>query len=63
VVVGGIIPKKDETFIRERGVREVFHPYTPLETVLARVRAIATEARQKRGTSYIAPVKKKVRIL
>ncbi len=48
VVVGGIISKKDEVFIRGLGVREVFHPYTPLETVIDRVRAIAIEERSGR---------------
>ncbi len=49
VVVGGIIPKKDEAFIKEIGVKEVFHPYTPLDVVVARVRGIAIEARSGRG--------------
>lgn len=48
VVVGGIIPEKDEILIKEMGVKEVFHPYTPLEVVVERVRAIAMEARAQR---------------
>lgn len=48
VVVGGIIPEKDEILIKEVGVKEVFHPYTPLKMVVDRVRSIATEARAKR---------------
>lgn len=48
VVVGGIIPEKDEILIKEVGVKEVFHPYTPLEMVVGRARAIAMEARAKR---------------
>jgi methylmalonyl-CoA mutase C-terminal domain/subunit len=50
VVVGGIIPEKDEAVIKERGVKEVFHPYSPLEEVVARVKAIALEGREKRKT-------------
>lgn len=49
VVVGGIIPKKDEILIKETGVKEVFHPYSPLEMVVERVRTIAMEARAKKS--------------
>ncbi len=49
VVVGGIIPKKDETLIKELGVREVFHPFTPLDGMIERVRAIAIASRAKGG--------------
>jgi methylmalonyl-CoA mutase cobalamin-binding domain/chain len=48
VVVGGIIPKKDEIFIKNLGVKEVFHPFTPLETVLEQVTDIAIEAQATR---------------
>jgi methylmalonyl-CoA mutase C-terminal domain/subunit len=48
VVVGGIIPEKEETLIKNLGIKEVFHPYSPLEIVVARVKAIATEAQAKR---------------
>jgi methylmalonyl-CoA mutase, C-terminal domain len=44
VVVGGIIPKKEEKLLRDMGVREVFHPYSPLEAVVERIRVIALEA-------------------
>lgn len=44
VVVGGIIPKKEEKLLRDMGVREVFHPYSPLEAVVERIRGIASEA-------------------
>lgn len=47
VVVGGIVPEKDERSIRGLGVREVFHPFTPLETVIERVRAIGSEYRRE----------------
>ena len=46
VVVGGIIPKKDEEFIKGIGVKEVFHPYTPLESVVESVKAIGIEGRK-----------------
>ena len=48
VVVGGIVPKKDEVVIREKGVKGVFHPYSPLEMVIERVKEIALEGRLKR---------------
>ena len=48
VVVGGIVPKKDEAVIKEKGVKEVFHPYSPLEVVVERVKAIALEGRAKK---------------
>jgi methylmalonyl-CoA mutase C-terminal domain/subunit len=41
VVVGGIVPKKEEKLIKEMGVREVFHPYSPLETVVEKIKGIA----------------------
>ena len=40
VVVGGIIPEKDEHLIKELGVKEVFHPLTALETILKHVKTI-----------------------
>lgn len=47
VVVGGIVQEKEEALIREIGVKEVFHPLTPLATIVERVRAVALEARQR----------------
>ena len=43
VVVGGIVPEKDEHLIKELGVKEVFHPLTPLETLVERVKAIGSD--------------------
>lgn len=40
VIVGGIIPEKDEMLIREMGVKAVFHPLTPLEILVSQVKAI-----------------------
>lgn len=45
VVVGGIIQEKDEAFIRELGVKEVFHPFSPMETMLERIKSIVMESR------------------
>ena len=44
VVVGGIVPKKEEALIRAMGVKEVFHPYTPMESIGERVREIVAGA-------------------
>jgi methylmalonyl-CoA mutase C-terminal domain/subunit len=49
VVVGGIVPEKDEAIIRKAGVKEVFRPFDPLEMLQERIEAIALEAREKRG--------------
>ncbi|MFH1240959.1 MAG: cobalamin-dependent protein [Pseudomonadota bacterium] len=49
VVVGGIIPRKDEIIIRDLGVKEVFHPYTPLDMVVSRVKEVAIASQTKRG--------------
>ena len=46
VVVGGIVPEKDESLIKEMGVKEVFHPHTPLEKVIEHVEAVAIGERQ-----------------
>ena len=46
VVVGGIVPKKDEKVIKGIGVKEVFHPYTPLKSVVERVKTIGIEGRK-----------------
>ena len=45
VVVGGIVPEKDEEIIRQAGVREVFKPFDPLERLSERIKIIALEAR------------------
>lgn len=41
VVVGGIIPEKDEAIIKEAGVKEVFHPLTPMEQIVERMKGIS----------------------
>ena len=40
VVVGGIVPEKDERILRELGVREVFHPLYPLNSIVETIKAI-----------------------
>ena len=44
VVVGGIIPQAEEKIIKEIGVKAVFHPFTPLETIVDRIRELVAEA-------------------
>jgi methylmalonyl-CoA mutase C-terminal domain/subunit len=48
VVVGGIIPRKDELLIRELGVKEVFHPFTPLDSIIDRLNSIASQASKRK---------------
>ncbi len=43
VVVGGIIPQKDEIIIRALGVKAVFRPLDSLEKLPQRIRLIAHE--------------------
>ena len=52
VVVGGIIRKKDEEVIKGIGVKEVFHPYTSLESVVESVKAIGIEGRKHMTRRY-----------
>jgi len=40
VVVGGIVPEKDEQMIKKLGVKEVFHPLTPLTTVVNSIKNV-----------------------
>ena len=43
VVVGGIIPEKDEALIRELGVKDIFRPTTPLDNIVERIRKVIGE--------------------
>ena len=45
VVVGGIIPQAEEKAIKEIGVKAVFHPFSPLATIVDRIRELVAEAR------------------
>ena len=51
LVVGGIVSEKDERLIRELGVKAVFHPYTPLSEIVARIRTLGAEYRQRIASS------------
>ena len=44
VVVGGIIPRAEEKMIKQIGVKAVFHPFSPLETIVARIKELVAEA-------------------
>jgi methylmalonyl-CoA mutase C-terminal domain/subunit len=49
VVVGGIVPEKDEALLKELGVKEVFHPLTPLQHIVDRIKSIGCAASSKKG--------------
>ena len=51
VVVGGIIPQAEEKMIKEIGVKEVFHPFSPLETITERIKELVTEARAQTAST------------
>ncbi len=40
IVIGGIIPDKDEAIVREAGVKEVFQPLTPMDSIVERIKEI-----------------------
>jgi methylmalonyl-CoA mutase C-terminal domain/subunit len=45
VIVGGIVPPKDERMLLEAGVAGVFHPGTSLEAIADAVRALTRKRR------------------
>jgi methylmalonyl-CoA mutase C-terminal domain/subunit len=45
VIVGGIVPPRDEKVLLEAGVARVFHPGASLDDIVAEVRALTTKAR------------------
>jgi len=51
VVVGGIVPDNEEEALLASGVREVFHPGTPLEAITERIRRYAIETRAQSAAS------------
>jgi methylmalonyl-CoA mutase C-terminal domain/subunit len=51
VIVGGIVPAKDEQMLLEAGVARVFHPGTALDDVVATVRALARTRHARQGAS------------
>ena len=48
VIVGGIVPARDEQLLLEAGVAHVFHPGTSLEQIAEEVRALSARARAMR---------------
>lgn len=46
VIVGGIVPAKDEAMLLEAGVARVFHPGTSLDDVVSDVVALTAKCRQ-----------------
>ena len=50
IIVGGIVPEKEEKLIREMGVKEVFHPFAPMETITACVKAVGAQYRAQAKT-------------
>lgn len=49
VIVGGIVPAKDEAMLLACGVAQVFHPGTSLDDVVMSVRALADKRRTTQG--------------
>ncbi|HEY2189450.1 MAG TPA: cobalamin-dependent protein [Caldimonas sp.] len=49
VVVGGIVPDREERALLASGVREVFHPGSTMDEITTRIRAYAQETRQARA--------------
>ena len=51
VIVGGIVPAKDERMLLEAGVSRVFHPGTSLDDVVASVRELARTRHARLGAA------------
>lgn len=49
VIVGGIVPHKDEAMLLDSGVAGVFHPGTSLDDVVEHVRALTVKRRELQG--------------
>ena len=45
VIVGGIVPARDEKLLLDAGVARVFHPGASLEDIAAEIRTLSTRAR------------------
>ena len=50
VIVGGIVPARDEKLLLEAGVARVFHPGAALQEIAAEVRDLSARARELRGS-------------
>lgn len=48
VIVGGIVPPRDEKLLLEAGVARIFHPGSSLEEIASEVRRLAATARALR---------------
>ena len=48
VIVGGIVPARDERLLLDAGVARVFHPGTSLEDIAAEIRTLSARARATR---------------
>jgi methylmalonyl-CoA mutase C-terminal domain/subunit len=48
VIVGGIVPARDEKLLIDAGVARVFHPGTSLEEIAAEIRTLSARARAMR---------------
>ncbi len=51
VIVGGIVPAKDEQTLLASGVARVFHPGAALEDIVLEVRALALARQSKQGST------------
>src|SRR5690606_1725768 len=49
VIVGGIVPHKDEVMLLQAGVAQVFHPGTSLDDVVESVRMLSDKRRELQG--------------
>ena len=54
VVVGGIVPDADERKLKKAGVRAIFHPGASREEIVAKVAALAGEARAAKMKELLA---------
>lgn len=45
VIVGGIVPPRDEKLLQEAGVARVFHPGASLDDIISEVRTLTARAR------------------
>jgi len=51
VIVGGIVPVKDEAALLQSGVAQIFHPGSALDDVVTCVRALTAKRRSLQGAS------------
>jgi methylmalonyl-CoA mutase C-terminal domain/subunit len=49
VIVGGIVPNKDEALLIESGVARVFHPGSSLQDIVDEVRLLAGQRKKQSG--------------